>query len=158
MHRLTRLPTAKGDLDASLALGHTADRIRVRQVVRSHHFMLARRPASFSNHAISHALPAYMNPSGSTRRTFSASAAANRPPTLPRLPVPNLHETLSKYLRSLVPLLQENEAREGPSWRLALQQRQQWADEFERGLGSKCQERLHGKSRNVGLIHRRSCV
>ncbi|KAF8501679.1 carnitine acetyltransferase [Russula emetica] len=73
-------------------------------------------------------------------------ATASRPPTLPRLPVPDLHQTLSKYLRSLVPLLQEDEARGGTPWRSALQERQRWADEFEKDLGAKCQERLHGKS------------
>ena len=70
---------------------------------------------------------------------------ANGAPALPRLPVPNLHQTLSKYLQSLVPLLQEDEARGGTQWQPALQERQQWADEFERGLGARCQERLHGK-------------
>jgi hypothetical protein len=115
--------------------------------------MQTRRSATFSHHAIahivkkrSHVLSTYMTSSSSTRRAFSASAAAKRPLTLPRLPVPDLHQTLSKYLRSLVPLLQEDEARGGPSWRSALQQRQQWADEFESGLGAQCQERLHGKS------------
>jgi hypothetical protein len=60
--------------------------------------------------------------------------------------VPELHQTLSKYLQSLIPLLQEDEARGGPSWQSALQERQRWADEFERGLGAKCQERLYGES------------
>ncbi|KAI0303791.1 Choline/Carnitine o-acyltransferase-domain-containing protein [Multifurca ochricompacta] len=81
-------------------------------------------------------------PSASTRRALSSSAANGRPPSLPRLPVPALQQTLPKYLRSLVPFLQEDEVRGGPSWRSALQKRQQWADEFERGIGAKCQERL----------------
>ncbi|KAH9068364.1 carnitine acetyltransferase [Lactarius deliciosus] len=81
-----------------------------------------------------------MAPSGSLR-AFSTSA--DRPTLLPRLPVPELHQTLSKYLQSLVPLLQEDEAQGGASWRSALQERQQWADEFERGVGAKCQERLY---------------
>ena len=80
----------------------------------------------------------------SLRRAFSAST--DRPTFLPRLPVPELHQTLSKYLQSLIPLLREDEARGGPSWQSALQERQQWADEFERGLGAKCQERLYGGS------------
>ena len=84
-----------------------------------------------------------MAPSGSLRRVFSAST--DRPTFLPRLPVPELHQTLSKYLQSLIPLLQEDEARGGPSWRSALQERQLWADDFERGLGAKCQERLYGE-------------
>ena len=85
-----------------------------------------------------------MAPSGTLRRAFSAST--DRPAFLPRLPVPELHQTLSKYLQSLIPLLQEDEARGGASWQSALQERQQWADEFERGLGAKCQERLYGES------------
>ena len=84
-----------------------------------------------------------MTTSGSLRRTFSAST--DRPTFLPRLPVPELRQTLSKYLQSLIPLLQEDEARGGASWQSALQERQQWADEFERGLGAKCQERLYGE-------------
>jgi hypothetical protein len=85
-----------------------------------------------------------MAPSGSLHRAFSASTDC--PTFLPRLPVPELQKTLSKYLQSLIPLLQEDEARGGPSWRSALQERQQWADELERGLGAICQERLYGGS------------
>ncbi|KAI9440018.1 hypothetical protein H4582DRAFT_2075371 [Lactarius indigo] len=73
----------------------------------------------------------------------SLRSSTDRPTLLPRLPVPELHQTLSKYLQSLVPLLQEDEARGGASWQSALQERQQWADEFERGVGAKCQERLY---------------
>ncbi|KAH9983330.1 acyltransferase ChoActase/COT/CPT [Russula compacta] len=73
-----------------------------------------------------------MAPSGLSPKPFSAPA--NRTPALPRLPVPNLHQTLSKYLQSLVPLLQEDEARGGALWQPALQERRRWADEFERGL------------------------
>jgi hypothetical protein len=108
--------------------------------------------ATCSHHAIlftvkAHALSInhHMISSGPSRTARAFSAASNlRSPTLPRLPVPDLHQTLSKYLRSLVPLLQEDEARGGAPWQFALQERQRWADEFERGLGAKCQERLHG--------------
>ena len=94
-----------------------------------------------------------MAPSGSLRRAFSAST--DRPTFLPRLPVPELHQTLSKYLQSLTPLLQEDEARGGPSWQSALQERQQWADEFEIGLGARCQERLYGGSVKLPVsLHR----
>ena len=87
----------------------------------------------------------YMTPSGPLRgRPFTAAVTHHL--TLPRLPVPDIHQTLSKYLRSLVPLLQEDEVRGGPSWRSALEERQRLADEFEKGLGAKCQERLHGES------------
>lgn len=87
-----------------------------------------------------------MTPSRLSSRAYSATAS--RPPTLPRLPVPDLHKTLSKYLQSLIPLLQEDEARGGTPWRSALQERQRWADEFEKGLGVKCQERLHALDRS----------
>jgi len=117
------------------------------------HQLMQVRPATCSHHAISSTVKThapsvnhYMALSGPSRRARAFSATSDRPPTLPRLPVPDLHQTLSKYLRSLVPLLQEDEARGGSSWRSALQERQRWADEFERGLGAKCQERLHGKS------------
>jgi Choline/Carnitine o-acyltransferase len=85
----------------------------------------------------------YMTPSRLSSRAYSATAS--RPPTLPRLPVPDLHQTLSKYLQSLLPLLEEDEVRGGTPWRSALQERQRWVDDFENGLGAKCQERLHGK-------------
>lgn len=115
---------------------------------------LARRAiATYFPYAISSAITTtfpslhhYMTPSGLSSRTYSATAS--RPPTLPRLPVPDLHRTLSKYLQSLIPLLQEDEARGGTPWRSALQERQRWVDEFEKGLGAKCQERLHGKCAN----------
>ena len=84
-----------------------------------------------------------MTPSRLSSRAYSATAS--RPPILPRLPVPDLHQTLSKYLQSLVPLLQEDEARGRTPWRSALQERQRWMDKFEKGLGAKCQERLRGK-------------
>jgi hypothetical protein len=113
--------------------------------------MQARR-ASCSHHAILSAVKTHppstnhhMASSRPSRTARAFSAGSNRrPPTLPRLPVPGLRQTLSKYLRSLVPLLQEDEARGGTPWQSALQERQRWADEFERGLGAKCQERLHG--------------
>jgi hypothetical protein len=95
----------------------------------------------------------YMTSSGPSRGARAFSSASNRPATLPRLPVPDLHQTLSKYLRSLVPLLQEDEVRGGPSWQSAFQERQRWADEFERGLGAKCQERLHGKFEREKVAH-----
>jgi len=123
-------------------------RLRVRRFVDAQvalHLMQQACNAILS--AITRASPSlyhYMTPSRPYARAYSATA--NRPPTLPRLPVPDLHQTLSKYLRSLVPLLQEDEARGGPAWRSTLQERQLWADEFEKGLGAKCQERLHGKS------------
>jgi len=118
--------------------------MQARRATCSHHAILS----TVKTHAPSVNL--YMTSSGASRRARTFSASSSRPPTLPRLPVPDLHKTLSKYLRSLVPLLQEDEARGGIPWQSALQERQRWADEFETGLGATCQERLHGKStRNV---------
>ena len=122
--------------------------LRVRVHLRP--MQLARRAvATCSPYAISStititspSLHHYMTPSRLSSRAYSATASR---PTVPRLPVPDLHQTLSKYLQSLVPLLQEDEARGGTPWRSALQERQRWAEEFEKGLGAKCQERLHGK-------------
>ena len=68
-----------------------------------------------------------------------------RPLTLPRLPVPNLHDTLNKYLKSIIPLLEDEEARGGPSVQDALEERRRWADEFAANEGVRCQERLIGK-------------
>lgn len=118
--------------------------MQARRATCSHHAILS----TVKTHAPSVNL--YMTSSGPSRRARTFSASSSRPPTLPRLPVPDLHKTLSKYLRSLVPLLQEDEARGGVPWQSALQERQRWADEFETGLGATCQERLDGKStRNV---------
>ena len=94
--------------------------------------------------AITRDTPHHMGPSRPSLRAYNATAS--RLPTLPRLPVPDLHQTLSKYLRSLVPILQEDEAHGGAPWLSVLQERQRWVDEFEKGLGAKCQERLHGES------------
>ena len=113
--------------------------MQARRATCSHHVILS----TVKTHTPSVNL--YMASSGPSRRARTFSASSSRPPTLPRLPVPDLHKTLSKYLRSLVPLLQEDEARGGIPWQSALQERQRWADEFERGLGATCQERLHGK-------------
>jgi len=64
--------------------------------------------------------------------------------TLPRLPVPNLHQTLKKYLKSLEPFLLEDERFGGPCYELAFNKRLKWAEKFEEGIGKLCQERLQG--------------
>lgn len=66
-------------------------------------------------------------------------------PPLRRLPVPDLHQTLQKYLQSLEPLLLEDELRGGPSYAAARQTRETWAEHFERGIGKACQDRLLGQ-------------
>jgi hypothetical protein len=63
----------------------------------------------------------------------------------PRLPVPDLHITLKKYLKSLEPLLLEDEAHGGPRHELSMGQRIRWAEKFENGVGKLCQERLLGE-------------
>ncbi|KAI0367761.1 acyltransferase ChoActase/COT/CPT [Pilatotrama ljubarskyi] len=74
----------------------------------------------------------------------SRARAASRTsiPSLPRLPVPDLHKTLQKYLQSLEPFLQEDEARGGTDFNTAYAARQQLANDFENGIGRLCQERL----------------
>lgn len=84
-----------------------------------------------------------------TDLTVQRRAASYRPmsshPSLPRLPVPDLHQTLHKYLQSLEPLLLEDELRGGPSYAEARQTRETWAEDFERGIGRVCQDRLLGQ-------------
>ncbi|EKM78099.1 hypothetical protein AGABI1DRAFT_76491 [Agaricus bisporus var. burnettii JB137-S8] len=58
--------------------------------------------------------------------------------SLPRLPVPDLHKTLDRYLISIQPFLHDSE----PSFSAAYQLRKQWADDFHSGIGSVLQERL----------------
>lgn len=72
-------------------------------------------------------------------RSMSSSA-----PTLPRLPVPPLRKTLDRYLQSIQPFLLEDEARGGTPYEEAYTLRKEWADAFERGPGTKAQEKLIG--------------
>ncbi|TCD69360.1 hypothetical protein EIP91_007916 [Steccherinum ochraceum] len=64
-------------------------------------------------------------------------------PTLPRLPVPDLHQTLQRYLTSIEPLLLEDAERGGQSFEHELQRRKIWVEDFEQGIGKLCQERLY---------------
>lgn len=84
--------------------------------------------------------PTLSVPSG-TRTTTTASAK----PRLPRLPVPDLHQTLQRYLTSLEPFILEDEAKGIVQRGHAIALRKQWAEDFERGLGSTLQERLKGQ-------------
>lgn len=63
--------------------------------------------------------------------------------TLPRLPVPDLHQTIQKYLTSVEPFLREDADRGGAPFEQAMETRRRWAENFENGIGKICQERLH---------------
>jgi hypothetical protein len=65
-------------------------------------------------------------------------------PTLPRLPVPPLRQTLDQYLQSIKPFLLEDEARGGTSFASSFERHAKWAQAYEKGLGKTCQERLLG--------------
>lgn len=67
-------------------------------------------------------------------------------PTLPRLPVPPLQQTIDRYLKSLEPFLLEDDARGGPSFTSSYNLREKWAQEFRGGVGKLCQQRLIGLS------------
>ena len=72
--------------------------------------------------------------------TRSTSAKAR----LPRLPVPDLHKTLQKYVTSLEPFLLEDEVKGLSSYAQTRALRERWADNFEHGIGKVLQERLQG--------------
>ena len=72
------------------------------------------------------------------------TSTRKRTPTLPRLPIPSLHNTLEKYLKSIEPLLLEDARNGGIPFEEARFKRAVWAKHFEEGLGSICQQRLLG--------------
>jgi hypothetical protein len=72
--------------------------------------------------------------------------------TLPRLPVPNLRQTLDRYLTSLEPLLLEDERRGGVPFEDAYALRRKWVDDFESGIGQVLQERLIGPSGRLNIF------
>ncbi len=73
------------------------------------------------------------------------------PVTLPRLPVPDLQQTLEHYLTSLKPLILEDESRGGAPHAEALALRTEWVDNFKNGLGQTLQGRLQGTAWLHGL-------
>ena len=87
--------------------------------------------------------PIHMQPPLVPSRTRALSRTST--PTLPRLPVPDLHKTLQKYLKSIQPFLLEDEKRGGVDFKSALEDRVKLVNDFERGLGPLCQQRLLGK-------------
>lgn len=93
-------------------------------------------------------LRSYIRQAIPTRLPMQARHTATRytssKATLPRLPVPDLHQTLQRYLSSIEPFLLEDADHGGAPFDEAYQQRKLWAEDFEKGLGQKCQERLYG--------------
>ncbi|KAH9903022.1 acyltransferase ChoActase/COT/CPT [Cubamyces lactineus] len=84
--------------------------------------------------------PIHMQPPLVPSRTRALSRTST--PTLPRLPVPDLHKTLLKYLKSVEPFLLEDERRGGVDFQSALEHRVKLVNDFERELGPLCQQRL----------------
>ncbi|KAF8896423.1 carnitine acetyltransferase [Infundibulicybe gibba] len=78
---------------------------------------------------------------------LNSTMTRKTPLALPRLPVPDLHQTLSRYLASLEPLLLQDEARGGAPYQSAYDLRVKWAGEFASGVGQVCQERLQALDR-----------
>lgn len=81
-------------------------------------------------------------------RIYNIRMNHNTAAVLPRLPVPDLQKTVTKYLDSLRPFLLEDAAHGGPSYEDAFALRTKWADDFVYGIGRVCQERLHGRYNN----------
>ncbi|KAI0331918.1 acyltransferase ChoActase/COT/CPT [Cubamyces sp. BRFM 1775] len=81
-----------------------------------------------------------MQPPRVPSRTRALSSAST--PTLPRLPVPDLHKTLQKYLKSIEPFLLEDERRGGLDFQSAYEERVKLVNDFERDIGPLCQQRL----------------
>jgi hypothetical protein len=65
--------------------------------------------------------------------------------SLPRLPVPKLEDTLTKYLASLEPFLLEDAENGGPPLDTARRKHRELADKFMKGVGSRCQRELQGE-------------
>ncbi|KAI8980182.1 acyltransferase ChoActase/COT/CPT [Trametes punicea] len=75
-------------------------------------------------------------------RSQARAASGTSPRSLPRLPVPDLHKTIQKYLKSLQPFLLEDERRRGSDFKTAYESRVKLANDFEQGIGKLCQQRL----------------
>ncbi|PIL35584.1 transporter [Ganoderma sinense ZZ0214-1] len=90
---------------------------------------------------LSRRLPMQPHIHSSTRRANSTKTTSPLP-SLPRLPVPDLHATLKGYLTSLEPFLLEDEARGGQDFKTAYNARLKLVEDFEHNLGKICQQKL----------------
>ncbi|KAF5382187.1 hypothetical protein D9615_004445 [Tricholomella constricta] len=79
-----------------------------------------------------------------TISTTHANPPTRQRPTLPRLPVPDLRQTLTRYLASLEPLLLEDERLGKASYHSSYAASSKRAQAFESGIGKLLQERLLG--------------
>jgi hypothetical protein len=78
-----------------------------------------------------------------TRKEYKVSS--------PRLPVPSIRQTIDAYLESLEPFLEDLSKKSGRSKEDLASERKLWADDFEKGVGKLCQDRLLG--RNFIRVH-----
>lgn len=101
----------------------------------------------FSSRYMAGALPAsHRNEPSVSKRAVSTIPATPGTLKLPRLPVPALRKSLDGYLKSIQPLLLQDEVQNGVPFDAAYEKRVKLAEEFERGIGSILQERLIGTS------------
>ena len=77
-------------------------------------------------------------------RNASTNAATRLTTTLPRLPVPDLHKTMERYLASLEPFLLEEQRLGNASYDASYARHLKRVKEFESGIGQVLQERLIG--------------
>jgi hypothetical protein len=78
-----------------------------------------------------------------THRLSSRSSSPERL-RLARLPVPNLEDTVARYLKSLEPFLLEDAAQGGPSFEVAQARYRELAHKFVKDSGSERQTQLNG--------------